>query len=336
MFSTRMFRLFAARCLPVLLAMVVLLGGCAAELDAPGEVTSAPVESAPSQPSAPGVPSADPSADESTVTPEDPVRYVLCTKDELHRGDLLLVNGTAPYDASLCAGEITDVRSGRVTNIQEGTYALPIEKSLLQTMEAMQTGMQQAMGDGVCLLINDSYRSAEAQQATIDEYLALYGQAYVDKYVAPVGYSEHHTGLAVDMSFYNPSNGAVMATTSAEAAAHYAWILENCRKYGLILRYPPGKEAVAGTAETWHFRYVGIPHAGYIASNDLVLEEYLDILKKTSFEQPLSITTDGEAYSVYYVPATGDETLVPVPADKPYTLSGDNANGFIVTVKKNG
>lgn len=341
MFSTRIFRLFAARCLPILLAMVVLLGGCAAEPAAPDKGASAPdasapVESASSQPSAPDGPSADTSAGESDVTPGDSVRYVLCTEDDLHRGDLLLVNRTAPYDASLCAGEITDVRSGRVTNIQEGTYALPIEKSLLQTMEALQTGMQQAMGDGVCLLINDSYRSAAAQQATIDEYLALYGQAYVDKYVAPVGYSEHHTGLAVDMSFYNPSNGAVMATTSAEAAAHYAWILENCRRYGLILRYPPGKEAVAGTAETWHFRYVGIPHAGYIASNDLVLEEYMDILKKTSLEQPLYITADGEAYSVYYVPATGGETLVPVPADKSYTLSGNNADGFIVTVRENG
>lgn len=325
------------RFLPLLLALTVLLGACAAKpepdpsgsgLPEPGVSSAAPSEGAPESSSVSGgIP----------LPPEDAVRYVVCTEEDLHRGTLLLVNRTAPYDASLCEGEITDVRSGRVTNIQEISYALPIEKSLLQTMEALQTGLQAAMNDGICLLINDSYRSAEKQQATIDEYLALYGQAYVDKYVAPVGYSEHHTGLAVDMSFYNPANGAVLATTSAEASEHYAWVLKNCRKYGLILRYPPGKEAIAGTAETWHFRYVGVPHADYISSNDLVLEEYMEILKKTSFDRPLSIETDGgERYSVYYIPATGGETQVPVPEDKPYTLSGNNADGFIVTVQENG
>lgn len=321
------------RILPLLVALPVLLSAC---------TTKPPADPAVSGPSAQSALS-ETSPESSSVSigiplpPEADPLYVTCTEEDLHRGTLLLVNHTAPYDASLCEGELTDVRNGRVTNIQEISYALPIVKSTLQTMEALQTGLQAAMNDGMCLLINDSYRSAEAQQATIDEYLALYGQAYVDKYVAPVGYSEHHTGLAVDMSFYNPVNGAVLATTSAEAAAHYAWVLENCHRYGLILRYPPGKEAIAGTAETWHFRYVGVPHANYIAANDLVLEEYMDILKTTSFERPLPIETDaGEQYSVYYIPATGGETQVPVPEDKPYTLSGNNADGFIVTVQENG
>lgn len=323
------------RFLPLLLVLAVLLGACTAE---PGP-SADPTSSGASEPGAPSEAASEGTSANSGIPlpPQEDLRYVVCTEEDLHRGTLLLVNHTAPYDASLCEGEITDVRSSRVTNIQEIRYALPIVKSTLQTMEALQTGLQAAMNDGLCLLINDSYRSAEAQQATIDEYLALYGQAYVDKYVAPVGYSEHHTGLAVDMSFYDPANGAVLATTSAEAAAHYAWVLENCHRYGLILRYPPGKEAVAGTAETWHFRYVGIPHADYIAANDLVLEEYMDILKTTSYAQPLSVETDGgERYSVYYVPATGGETQVPVPGDKPYTLSGNNADGFIVTVQENG
>lgn len=351
--------------LPLLLALAVLLAACATEPNAPvGAVISGQSESDPSlettvseqsepdesaeeersEPSEPDVSqevSSGETSDESEVPPppEDPILYVSCTQEDLHKGTLLLVNHTAPYDASLYGGELTDVHTSRVTDIQENSYRLPIEKSLLQTLEALQTDLQGAMNDGICLLINDSYRSAEAQQATIDEYLALYGQAYVDKYVAPVGYSEHHTGLAVDLSFYDPANRKILATTSKGAAAHYKWFRENCHRYGLILRYPPERADTIGTSETWHFRYVGVPHASYIASHNLLLEEYLDLLKETSPEQPLSIEIEnetGERYSVYYVPAADGETQVPVPADKPYTLSGNNLDGFIVTVQETG
>lgn len=321
----------SARFLPLLLVIAILLGACAAETAesnstaSRGQVTS-DVSVASSADSA------------ATSAPDAPIRYITCTEEDLHRGDLLLVNRTAPYDASLCEGEITDVRSARVTEIQEGSYRLPIGKALLQTLEMLQTDLQNAMNDKVCLLVNDSYRSAETQQATIDEYLALYGQAYVDKYVAPVGSSEHHTSLAVDLSFYNLSNGAILATTSNEAAAHYAWLLENCRKYGLILRYTPEKESITGySAESWHFRYVGVPHADYISSHGLALEEYLEELKTTSFEHRLFIETDrGERYSVYYVPATSGGTKVPIPGEAPYTISGNNIDGFIVTLNENG
>lgn len=324
-------RRFPLRMLPLLLAIALLFGACAAEPVAPSDESSR--EQVTSE-----ISSASSADSDATSTPEDPIRYITCTEEDLHRGDLLLVNRTVPYDASLCEKEITDVRSARVTEIQEGSYQLPIGKKLLQTLEALQTDLQSEMQDEVCLLVNDSYRSAKAQQDIIDEYLSLYGQAYVDQYVAPVGSSEHHTSLAVDLSFYDLSNGAILATTSSEAAAHYAWVLENCRKYGLILRYTPEKESVTGySAESWHFRYVGVPHAYYITSNALALEEYLEALKTTSFQDRLFIETDrGERYSVYYVPARGSETKVPLPGEKSYTVSGNNVDGFIVTVDESG
>ena len=322
---------FRRRFAVLFLLLAVLLSACSSQTGEPSGGSSRPAGSTDSRSEISLIESVT-SADEEAVT------YVTCTEEDLHRGNLLLVNRSHAYDASLCAGEITSVRASRVSDIQEGTYQLPIGGTLLQALEAMQADLRKAMNDNVCLLVNDSYRSAETQQATIDEYLELYGQAYVDQYVAPVGRSEHHTSLAVDFSFYEPSNGTVMATTSAEAAAHYAWVLDNCRKYGLILRYTTEKEAVTGyRAESWHFRYVGRPHADYIAAHGLALEEYLQLLKGTSFEQQLSIEIDnGEKYSVYYVPAVTGGTKVPVPADKPYTLSGNNADGFIVTVTESG
>lgn len=310
-FSRRIIRML----LPFLL-LPVLLVACAAQTEGPSNefFISATFTSAP---------------EESTV-------YITCSGEDLHRGNLLLVNQSHLYDASLCADEITSVREGRVSEIQEGTYQLPIGEVMLQTLEAMQADLQTAMGSDVCLLVNDAYRTAEAQQATIEEYLELYGQAYVDKYVAPVGTSEHHTALAVDLSFYAPSDQTVMATQSGEATAYYAWVLKNCRNYGLILRYTPEKEAITGySAESWHFRYVGKPHADYIAANGLALEEYLEQLKETSFERRLFIQTDrGEQYSIYYVATTPGETSIPVPETKPYLLSGNNMDGFIITVNE--
>ena len=59
----------------------------------------------------------------------------------------------------------------------------------------------------------------------------------------------------------------------------YAWLTENAWRYGFILRYPPEKADVTGIGyESWHFRYVGIPHAWYMQENNLCLEEYLDLL----------------------------------------------------------
>lgn len=319
------------RFLPLLLALSLLLCACAAGNPDPSGASSGAVASS-------GSVSEIPLISEVVSAPGEPTTYVTCTEEDLHRGDLLLVNRTYAYDPSLCAGEITSVRDERVSDIQEGFYQLPIGKGMLQTLETMQADMQKAMDDSVCLLVNDSYRSAEDQQATIDEYLALYGQAYVDQYVAPVGMSEHHTALVADLSFIKFPGGTVMATTSEEAAAHYAWVLGNCRKYGLILRYTVEKEAITGySAESWHFRYVGRPHADYIAANALALEEYLDQLKTTSYAQRLSIETDdGAHYSVYYVAATSGGTQVPVPGTAPYTISGNNVDGFIVTVDENG
>lgn len=53
--------------------------------------------------------------------------------------------------------------------------------------------------EGVHLDINSAYRSAAAQQALVESYLKKYGMDYVDAYVAVPGYSEHHTGLALDL-----------------------------------------------------------------------------------------------------------------------------------------
>ena len=52
-------------------------------------------------------------------------------------------------------------------------------------------------------------------------------------------------------------------------------------QYGFVLRYPDGKSNITGVNfENWHFRYVGVENAQYMAMHQLVLEEYIQLLKK--------------------------------------------------------
>ena len=74
--------------------------------------------------------------------------------------------------------------------------------------------------------------------------------------------------------------------------------------------------------------------------NNLCLEEYISTLSQFVYgEHHLEFTDDeGKGYEIYYIPADmgADSTNVPVPAGKKYDISGNNIDGFIVTLYKNG
>lgn len=176
------------------------------------------------------------------------------------------------------------------------------------------------------LIIYGAHRSTERQQAILDEK--------GPEIAAKPGYSEHETGYAFDFS--------EIVNYDYQGAGDFAWINENCYKYGFIVRYTEEKKDITKiAAEPWHFRYVGIPHAWYITKNDLCLEEYIDLLReKYSYGGEHLLFTDDEnrSYEVYFVASDdgSEKTTVPVPAGKEYSISGNNVDGFIVTVYEDG
>ena len=101
-------------------------------------------------------------------------------------------------------------------------------------------------------------------------------------------------------------------------------------KFGLVKRYPSGKEDLTGIDhEYWHFRYVGQPHAEYMHSRDLVLEEYLDLLKEK--EQLAVRGSDGD-YIIYWREAR--DGRITLPRAKDYTVSSTNTGAWIITVRE--
>lgn len=147
------------------------------------------------------------------------------------------------------------------------------------------------------------------------------------------GTSEHHTGYAVDFKVVTDD----MKISTLENSGIFSWIYENSYKYGLVQRYTEEKAYVTDVlARSYHFRYVGIPHAYYMHENNLCLEEYIDLIKEYTFDtKHLEINTDTSAYEVYYIQSEeSGNTKVYVPKNSEYSISGNNIDGFIVTVLK--
>ena len=130
--------------------------------------------------------------------------------------------------------------------------------------------------DGIQIELDSVYRSVARQREIVVEFTEQYGADYVKKYVAVPGFSEHHTGLAVDICLV--VNGRIIDDNDEMIAQPeiFSKIHKKLADYGFILRYLPGKEDITGYAyEPWHFRYVGEKAAKEIYAKNLTLEEYL-------------------------------------------------------------
>ena len=114
-----------------------------------------------------------------------------------------------------------------------------------------------------------AYRSYEYQNTLYNNYVKIDSKKKADTYSARPGYSEHQTGLAVDI--YNGD----LDYNNFEQTKEFEWMQENAHKYGFILRYPKDKVEQTGYQyESWHYRYVGINVAEYIYKNKISYDEY--------------------------------------------------------------
>ncbi len=270
------------------------------------------------------------------VLPEG-YQYITANTSDTHSGTLILVNSTHAFVFDNVPSVVpvtenvsvyynkTKSYSVRDINVSMNTEAVAALNRMLDDFSAYQGGKK-------TLIILEGLRSYEEQQEILNEKIAALG---AEQTIAQTpGASEHHTGYAMDMDLYIDG---VISTFVGEG--DYAWIYENAHKYGFVLRYAEGKESITGISpESWHFRYVGVPHAEYMYKNNLSLEEYIDTLALYPFESAhLSVSDEatGSLYEIYSVAVNADGTQVPVPASADmYTLSGDNSGHVIVTVKK--
>lgn len=236
-------------------------------------------------------------------------------KEQVYQGNLLLINSKYPIRQESVKSDIVNLLNHNELINGYGVLNADIylSKGIAQKFSEM---VNDAVKEGVSqFCINSGYRD-------FDEQSVLYQEMGAD-YALPAGYSEHNSGLSLDVG----SN-----LTKMDRAPEGKWIEKNAWKYGFILRYPSDKTDVTGIQyEPWHIRYVGLPHSAIIQEMNLVLEEYVDYLKE---EESVSVSIDGQKYTISYYPISQNGTIdVEIPVDEHYEISGDNIGGVIVTTR---
>jgi D-alanyl-D-alanine carboxypeptidase len=116
-----------------------------------------------------------------------------------------------------------------------------------------------AARDSLALVSNSTYRPFDDQRRIYDADRARLGLAGADRLTARPGYSEHQTGLAMDIG---AAHGGCNLDPCFAATPEGRWLARNAWRFGFVLRYPKGEERETGIEfEPWHYRYVGTPLA---------------------------------------------------------------------------
>lgn len=265
---------------------------------------------------------------EVDVMPTKDYDYITKTRQDLYQGNLILVNGD--YACLLLQkDELVPLQQYKNKAYKIEQEDAQLNEETVTAFNAMMKSFMKATGKND-MIITSAYRGLMEQAEILQEKIDLFGEDYAMKWAMIPGYSEHHSGYAFDLSIYTDKGKYV----SYKGQDEYGWINENCYKYGFIRRYAEEKQSITGVIdEQWHYRYIGVPHAYIVTDKNFCLEEYIEYLKAFTFDKEhLKVRCEAGAYEIYFVPSDGKETLVPVPSDKVYEVSGNNIDGFIVTV----
>ena len=186
---------------------------------------------------------------------------------------LVLVNKDNPLpDGWEEALDITTITNSVGDEVQ-------VETAAYNAYLELKADVEKELADkNVTLELDSAYRSVAAQQKIVDEFTEKYGEDYVRQYVAVPGFSEHHTGLALDLYFRIGDHDVYENEELVQYPEIWEIIHKKLADYGFILRYLDGKEDITGYSyEPWHIRYVkDVDIAKEISDAGITLEEYLD------------------------------------------------------------
>lgn len=183
-------------------------------------------------------------------------RPMASTPTQAADDDLVLVNQQNPLNEEQLPTNLINLFE------QPRSYELFSGEILLRPHVA--TALQQMIADATKeglthFIVMSGYRTLAEQQELYNDMGA--------NYAMKPGYSEHHTGLALDIG---------STETTMDVAPEGAWLASNAWRYGFILRYPADKVAITGIEfEPWHLRFVGLPHSQIMYEQNLALEEYV-------------------------------------------------------------
>ena len=253
------------------------------------------------------------------------MKTLVIPEKSVHAGTLILVNLQYPYHAGNAEYSLAPVGA-------DGSNVLLERRASVLLSELMND-----IDGWTRISAVSGWRSEREQRDIYDQSLRENGTAFTEQFVAKPNHSEHQTGLAIDLGLKKADIDFIRPDFP------YSGICQSFREkainYGFIERYPKGKQAITRIAqEPWHFRYVGVPHAAIMAELGLALEEYHAFLKQYPYgKRCFEYRNGNQNVAISYVAATsGTNAKLEIEADIPYTVSGNNADGFVLTEWRNG
>lgn len=194
------------------------------------------------------------------------------------------------------------------------------------------------------ILVSNGFRSFSEQANFYMNKISLYSKTLNFKdaqikaatIVAPPSMSEHHTGLAIDITTKSLLKTSDPLSLNFGNMPQGKWINENSYKYGYVVRYQPDKTKYTGIiSEPWHLRYVGHPHSEIMKKNNMSLEEYLEYIKYKKYIKYKTVSQ--KTYEIFYFnlfPPFENFKLLTI--EKPFNdVSRYGKFGYIITKEMN-
>lgn len=209
------------------------------------------------------------------LSSRDIVEYVNCSIDNEYYSHIY-INDKKFNNAILVNkfnGLSKEFKSDNLVNIEKQYgYNNKIDGLAYAYFKKMADDMKK---ENLNIFIVSAFRNYDYQNNIYNNYVKLDGRSEADRYSARPGFSEHQTGLAIDV------RAGANNYTKFEKSSEYKWMLQNSYKYGFILRYPNNKEKQTGYKfEAWHYRFLGVELATNVYKSGLTYDEYYEFFIK--------------------------------------------------------
>ncbi len=265
-----------------------------------------------------------------TTVPDGNYETITLAYSNIKKGSLVLTNLSNYLGNDDAPNSLVPIYSNKSDCYRVKDLETSLTSSTVKALNNLLTAYNQEH-DADEIMVTSGYRTVEQQNAYYQEYLKGTNDVFKGG-VFPGGFSDYNTGAGFDLGIF-PKSGESSSYYTPDG--EYSWIAENASQYGFILRYPADKTGITNHKTlTYHFRYVGFPHSYYMTQNNLCLEEYIEELKQYT-ATPLKISAFSKDYEIYYIRANeNSDTVAYIPKNVSYTVSGNNIDGFILTLER--
>ncbi|TQR39536.1 D-alanyl-D-alanine carboxypeptidase family protein [Lysinibacillus sphaericus] len=248
------------------------------------------------------------------------MKTIILNKSQIYKGDLILVNAHYPVHSHSVEG---------FSMVDEKYSDVRMKRNAVNALQCIF----EKIGCADQIVAVSGHRSLAEQEEIYDGSMRDNGRSFTESYVALPNHSEHHTGLAIDLGLKQEVIDFIRPDFP------YEGICNEFRKtapyYGFIERYQSDKEKITGIShEPWHFRFVGYPHSEVMDKEHLSFEEYIEYIRNFTYnkEHLRIVGNEGKEIEIFFVPCHTEKVEITLPEHSIYQVSGNNVDGFIVTV----